>query len=133
MAPVDDGLDGVAAALALELLARGESITLRARGASMWPFVLDGDVLTLAPTARPRLGEVVLLRQGDFGVVHRVVAALGGRFAVKGDALPRLDGWFSAARLPARVVSVRRDGEAFTPLRALPLALSWARLRAPPM
>lgn len=126
----DPAIAAATAALALRQLARGESVTLRARGASMWPWLLDGDVLTLQPrTGPPRLGEIVLLRQGDFGVIHRVVGRLGGRYAVKGDALPRLDGLFPAADLPARVSEVRRGAERFTPLRALPLATSWARLR----
>ena len=134
MAPAH--LDAAATAMALELLSRGEDVTLRARGASMWPFLLDGDVVTLTPCGRrpPRMGEVVLLRQGDFGLIHRVVAVVPApgwpcqpRFAVKGDALPRLDGWFAPERLPARVARVRRGTETFVPLRALPLALSYLR------
>ena len=122
-----------AAALALEQLRLGQSVTLKARGASMWPFLLDGDVLTLAPE-RPRLGDIVLLRQGEFGLIHRVVARVPGRLCVKGDALPRIDGWFPSTQVAARVVSVRRGAQTFTPLRWLPLPVSylggaWRRLR----
>ena len=123
------------AALALEQLAAGREVRMVARGASMWPFILDGDLLVLAPDGRARLGDVVLVRQGDFGVVHRVVGRLPGRVCTKGDALPRLDGWQPPARIAARVVAVERRGERFIPLRWLPLPISlagglWRRWRS---
>ncbi len=85
--------EAAALALAREQLARGVSVQLTARGGSMWPFLLPGDVLTLTPGRRARLGDVVLVEHPgvEFGVVHRVVAALPGRVLTKGDALPRTD------------------------------------------
>lgn len=115
-----------ALSLAREQLARGVSVQLTARGGSMWPFLLPGDVLTLTPGRRARLGDVVLVEQPgvDFGVVHRVVGVLPGRVLTKGDALPRTDGWVGRDRVIARVTGVRRGGVRFTPMRWLPLPVS---------
>jgi hypothetical protein len=90
---VNADFEAAALALAREQLARGVSVQLTARGGSMWPFLLPGDVLTLTPGRRARLGDVVLVEHPgvEFGVVHRVVAALPGRVLTKGDALPRTD------------------------------------------
>lgn len=98
--------------LAREALASGRSFTFTARGASMRPYLRDGDVVTLAPLRRrPRLGEVVLLDVGPLGLVHRVVGlAPGGRVCVKGDALPVIDGWFDVSAILASAVEVRRGG-----------------------
>lgn len=112
----DDGATVVA--LARELLARGQSVRFVARGQSMWPAILDGDRLTLAPRAEAgkaepvRLGAVVFVPTADFGVAHRVVARIGPWCCLKGDAAVAIDGWFRADRLVARVVAVERDGRA---------------------
>lgn len=122
----DDGAsdEGAAAVdLARALLDRGQSVRFVARGQSMWPAILDGDRLTLAPRAgvvradtgqaEPvRLGAVVFLPTADFGVAHRVVARFGPWCCLKGDAAVAIDGWFRAEQLVARVVAVERDGRA---------------------
>lgn len=121
----ESAADESAAAVDLvrELLARGQSVRFVARGQSMWPAILDGDRLTLAPRggavragtgkAEPvRLGAVVFLPTADFGVAHRVVARVGPWCCLKGDAAVAIDGWFRAERLVARVVAVERDGRA---------------------
>lgn len=119
-----EGFAAEAAALALAQLAEGHEVRLVARGASMWPFILDGDRLLLRPDGRARVGDVVLLRQGEFGLIHRVVARLPGRICTKGDALPRTDGWHPRAAIVARVARVERGGEAFAPMSCLPLVVS---------
>ncbi len=115
----------VGAELALELLGRGEQVCFTARGGSMRPFVLDGDVVTIRPDAAGvEVGAVVLAPTDDFGVVHRVVRRQGHRVLVKGDAMPRPDGWFDDAELLGRVVQIRREGRPVMPGRWLPLAVS---------
>jgi signal peptidase I len=118
--------------MAHELLARGSTVTFVARGASMRPFLRDGDRVTLAPLrGRPRLGDVVLTRGASLGVVHRVVALRGGRVLTKGDALPRSDGWRSLGDVLGRVERVERAGRAVPLRRWLPLAASLARRVTP--
>lgn len=118
----------MAAQLALELLAKGQSVRFVARGHSMRPFVRDGDQVEVSPGVRPRVGDLVLLRQGDFGVVHRVVARFGRRLLIKGDNLPRADGWFTGDDLLGVVVAVRH-GDRRVPSRRL-LAVGWSAAMA---
>ncbi len=111
--------------LARELLARGQSVRYRARGRSMWPTILDGDRLTLAPLVDAiRLGDVVFLPTDDFGLAHRVVARVGDRYCLKGDARIRPDGWHRAQAFTARVVHIDRGG------RSVPLRRGWAAAAA---
>jgi len=124
--PSADEVAGAAAALALELIARGEAVRVRARGASMRPWLRDGDIVLLRAGA-PRVGDVVLLRQGDFGLIHRVVARrLDGRMCVAGDALPRIDGWFHAAAIAAVAVAIERDARSLQPRSVLAAAVGRA-------
>jgi len=124
--PSADEVAGAAAALALELIARGETVRVRARGASMRPWLRDGDIVLLRAGA-PRVGDVVLLRQGDFGLIHRVVARrLDGRMCVAGDALPRIDGWFHAAAIAAVAVAIERDARSLQPRSVLAAAVGRA-------
>ena len=129
MRPAPQVIAEVAAELALELLGRGEAVRVRARGASMRPFVLDGDVLLLR-AGPPRIGDVVLLRQGDFGLLHRVVARdRAGSLCIAGDALPGVDGWFDPAHIAAVALQIERRGQV-RPARSL-AAVVVGRLTAP--
>lgn len=121
-------INDAAAALVLDRLAAGSSVRVIARGGSMRPFVRDGDTLTLSPDVAPvRLGDVVLLRRGAFGALHRVAAvAPGGWLCVKGDAVARADGWFDRDALAARVVGVERLGHPIRLPRRRALAWSWS-------
>jgi hypothetical protein len=57
----------------------------------MIPVLRDGDVVTIVPEKRCRLGDIVLFRRGDALLLHRVVAKFSGRVVTKGDALGGLD------------------------------------------
>lgn len=62
--------------LAAEILLKGGSFQFRAHGASMAPFIRDGDLLTVAPVdaARLEIGDVALCRTcWDRIKAHRVV------------------------------------------------------------
>lgn len=83
--------------LAQQILARGKSLRFQAKGWSMHPFVLEGDILTIAPLRRPpRLGEIVLFKNPCGGAtVHRVIKVLPASIIVKGDAIGYPDGRIS--------------------------------------
>ncbi len=81
MAPVDE--------LAVELLRRGGPLRIKARGASMLPFVRDGDIVFVTPTARGiDIGDIVCY-EAPVGrlFLHRVIRRDGLRVVTKGDAL----------------------------------------------
>lgn len=113
-----------AEALALDLLARGERVRFVARGDSMKPFVRDGDQVEVDPRPRPRVGDLVLLRAVDFGVVHRVIGKARGRLLIKGDNLPRADGWFGEDAVLGVVIAVRRGGRPVPTRRVV--AVGWS-------
>ncbi len=103
-------------ALAAEILESGHSLRFRARGASMRPFLRDGDLLHVQPVSLPaiRRGDVVLCRAGDHLVAHRVINIRRehGQFIliVQGDALAYPDGRIFPDQVLGRVVTVERDG-----------------------
>lgn len=98
-------------ALALTALRAGLPVRIVARGQSMRPAIDDGDGLVLVgQTDAVQIGDVVVLPDRPFAVCHRVVARLGERVWVKGDALARPDGIYARKALLGRVVAVERGG-----------------------
>jgi phage repressor protein C with HTH and peptisase S24 domain len=106
-----------AAQLALidALTGRGAACRTTVRGSSMWPFIRDGDVVTVAPCDRwPRVGQVVAAASDEPArlVVHRVVQRRDGRWLTRGDNLSAADGYASREQILGRVVRVEHGGRA---------------------
>lgn len=114
-------------AVARSILARGDALRFRARGASMRPFIRDGDVVEVTPVDAEALrrGDVVL-RIDDCGrpLVHRVVeiARRGARLRVdtRGDAMACTDGAVDGTQILGRVTAVARRGRRIGLDRRLP-------------
>ncbi len=71
-----------------EVVADGGRVKLRVKGFSMRPFLRDGvDVVELSPvsSASLRKGMVVLFRQRNTHLLHRVRAVKGDLLIIKGD------------------------------------------------
>jgi hypothetical protein len=118
-------------ALALEALSRGLPVRIVARGQSMRPAIRDGDGLMLVgDTATVGVGDVVVLPDRPFAVCHRVIARLGERVWVKGDAIGCLDGCYARRALLARVVAVER-GRLHQPARAFGAVVRSVTLAGP--
>ncbi len=105
-----------AESMAIERLKAGDTVRFIARGRSMWPFVLDGDLLVIGPIdGQLSCGDLVW---AEGGPVHRVMAITAGpRYWLRGDALLRPDGAFRRDELLGRVREIRRRGRSI-PLRA---------------
>jgi hypothetical protein len=103
-------LDGV--------MARGHTCRFRAGGGSMFPFIRDGDIVSIEPlVGAPRLGDVLAFRRGpctgaDNLVVHRMVGRAAGGYRMRGDSYPHghTDGVIAAEALLGRVARVERGG-----------------------
>ncbi len=97
--------------LAVQLLRRGERLRIRARGASMLPFVWDGDVAQVTPTASARIavGDVVCYETPGRLFLHRVIRRDGDRLVTKGDALSSTE-VVDRTQVLGKVVSVERRG-----------------------
>jgi hypothetical protein len=105
------------AELSIQILDRGGTFRFRARGASMAPFIRDGDTLTVAPVeaAALRVGDVALHRaDGDGLAAHRIVARrLEGdrlRWVTRGDTVSGPGEVVEAEQVLGRVVRVQRRG-----------------------
>jgi hypothetical protein len=99
-------------ALAVQSLRRGTTLRLRARGASMLPFLLDGDVLVVRPAAAAEIGigDVICYEPPAGGLcLHRVVAREKRGFVTRGDALAYVETVPDAAVLGV-VTAVERRG-----------------------
>jgi len=103
------------AELSAEILSRGGSLRFKAHGCSMFPFIRDGDVLTVQPVeaASLKVGEVALYRaNGKRLAAHRVVGRCvqDGRVVlrIRGDAATGPDERVQVEQVLGRVVSVQR-------------------------
>lgn len=96
------------------MVARGVPLRTTVRGFSMAPFIRDEDVLTITPLngRAPRLGEVVAFVQPDTGrlAIHRVIAAVGAGWLMRGDNSPEPDGIVPRENLLGVVTRVERNG-----------------------
>ena len=96
------------------VLARGAPFRFRAKGASMGPFIRDGDLVTVLPLSRrpPGLGDVVAFVRPNTGglVLHRVVGRQAGTFIIMGDGNPSVRERVSKTNVLGRVGRVERDG-----------------------
>jgi GNAT superfamily N-acetyltransferase len=93
---------------------RGKTLRMRALGASMHPFIRNGDTLTLSPpgSSVPRIGEVFAFCLPGSGrlVIHRIVARRKGGWLTRGDNSRIPDGIIRDDLLIGRVTAVERCG-----------------------
>jgi len=107
--------------LMCEVLARGGTFRFRAGGSSMFPFIRDGDVVSIVslPSRTPRLGAVIAFRRADpavvyraYLVVHRLVRRTRRGFHFLGDNNCRgsTEGPLDRSSLMGEVARVERRG-----------------------
>jgi hypothetical protein len=102
--------------MAAEVLQRFGELRFVARGLSMLPTILPGDVLTVRrePIEDARAGDVVLAARGGRFFAHRVVARArdhsGAMLITRGDALGENDLPMTADEWLGRVIEVSRNG-----------------------
>jgi hypothetical protein len=93
---------------------RGVALRTSVRGFSMWPFICDEDVLTIAPVGgcTLRLGDVVAFALPKSGqlAIHRVVARDRAGCLVRGDNARDVDGVVALDEILGRVARVERGG-----------------------
>ena len=96
------------------VLAEGKPFRFRAPGLSMSPFIRDGDVVTIRPLGSrpPRTGDIAAFLYPGTGkvAVHRIVREESGRFSLKGDNVPAIDGSLPLDRILGTVSRVERNG-----------------------
>jgi len=94
---------------------KGASFRFQGKGFSMYPFIKDGDVLTITPVqgSAPGFGDVVVFTHPDTGklIIHRVIGKRTDSYLTKGDNAPEGDGLISRAFILGRVTKVERNGK----------------------
>jgi hypothetical protein len=72
--------------IARTVLQNGNNLRFQAHGNSMAPFIRDGDTIHLQQSGSYALGDVVLLRNNQMLLVHRIVAITQDGVTTRGDA-----------------------------------------------
>jgi phage repressor protein C with HTH and peptisase S24 domain len=114
------------------VLDAGKPFWLEATGGSMWPFVRDGDVITISPLsdAPPRLGDVIAFTRPQTRelVVHRLVGKRDEFFLFRGDGASEETDLVSRGDILGHVTRVERNRRRISfglgPERALIAVLS---------
>lgn len=102
------------AELAQHVLSLGYSFRFCALGGSMTPFILDGDVITIAPfdaaTCSP--GDVVAYIKPNSNrlIVHRVVEISDNRYRIWGDNIHEDDGEVPKSAIIGSITCIERRG-----------------------
>lgn len=98
----------------LKLLSEGESVTLRASGDSMFPFIANGrDQVVLHRLGRIAAGDIVLVRLHSKGyILHRIYQIEGERLALMGDSNLQAVEQCRKDEVLATVVRIIRNGRA---------------------
>ena len=109
--------------MAKDILSRGDTLRCRASGSSMYPFIRDGDLITVEPVAASQIRYAdIIFFQSDEGrvVVHRVVKIRRGEgttcMVTRGDTMRRTDGCLDGRSLLGRITTIEKGG------RVLPVA-----------
>ena len=96
------------------VLDRGVPFRFRAPGFSMFPFVKDGDVITVCRLTggAPGIGRVVAFVHPGTAkvVVHRVVGRKAGLYLTKGDNSPEPDAFVRREGMLGCVTKIERNG-----------------------
>ena len=103
--------------LATDLLQNGHKMRFRARGVSMRPFILDGDILTAKPLSDHIIqrGDILLYHADPSRLMaHRVVGikntSSGYRYSLKGDSLFEPDSIIQRHQALGIVIAIEHNG-----------------------
>jgi signal peptidase I len=100
-------------ALIEPLLREGIAATFRVHGSSMYPFIRDGDIVTVTPRRDDiRPGDVVAVKPTINAslLLHRVIAKDAGLFLISGDNAAGPDGYLPMSAIIGIVTRVQRKG-----------------------
>jgi len=100
--------------LLLTMMESGSSLRTMARGFSMWPFIRDKDILTIAPfkNKQPARGDVVAFTQPASGklTIHRIIGQTDNGLIIKGDKCLVPDGEVPNREIIGYVCRIERNG-----------------------
>lgn len=99
-----------------DVLSAGKLFRFRAGGWSMYPFIQNGDILTIEPLIGDiQIGDIVSIHNEKIKlVIHRVVLKTNDGFIIKGDNITDVDGVFVLSDIFGRVTKIERGKQIFT-------------------
>jgi len=96
------------------VLEKGKLFRFQAPGFSMYPFIRNNDIITVAPPAirSPGNGDIVAFVHPEIGklVVHRIIHYSDNTFLIKGDNTVGTDGLIPKENIFGTVIRVERAG-----------------------
>lgn len=110
-----------------KILEEGHTVTIKAQGRSMYPFILDGtDHVVLHRPRTVRTGDIVLARTDGQGyVLHRVYKTGNGGFVLMGDGNIRATERCGRDGIIGKVSAIIRDGKFIDCTSAPERAKAW--------
>lgn len=97
----------------LEVLGRGQSVTIPVKGFSMLPFIRgEKDLVVLRKPDRPyREGDIVLFRCGGRYVMHRIISIGEDKVVIRGDGVPKNTETVTPSDIFGLVTEILRGGK----------------------
>jgi signal peptidase I len=114
-----------------EVARRLGRVQLKVAGASMVPVLWPGDLVTVerCDPAELEPDAIIVFRQKEKLVIHRLMRRAGDGFIARGDARPCCDDPVTSAEIIGRVGSIVRDGRTVSRQHALWQKIAGAALR----
>ncbi len=114
-----------------EILRSGYELRMETVGGSMLPTIRGGDIIVVRPVGASdvTIGDVVVFRQADTLVAHRLVRKHGTNgtmvLVTRGDFAPRSDEPLPADKVLGKVVALERGGRTWDLTSRLPRTIAW--------
>jgi len=100
-------------AILQEVLTRGQSVRLGVRGFSMFPCIMDNDIVTVSPlngrVSYLGLAVAFIHPCSNKLVIHRVIRQDQDAAVIKGDSLFGIDGFIPLKNILGAVTKIERD------------------------
>ncbi|MBN3040339.1 MAG: S24/S26 family peptidase [Candidatus Omnitrophica bacterium] len=132
--PLDFGIDDFK-----KILIKGQNLTLRVKGNSMWPFLKDNQIISVARTDFDNIkrGDILLCYCQERIFCHRLFLKKASSFITKGDAMFGFDPEFDKDQLLGKVVKKESKGIEFSldtaASRSLGIFIGWSTLLVSPL
>ncbi len=107
--------------LAIEVLQRQGSLSLRVFGSSMLPTLWPGDVTAIQACDfdEARVGDILLLVRESRFCLHRVIHKSAESVVTRGDSMPDRDPAFAPGEVVGKLREIHRSGRAVVPAHRL--------------
>lgn len=108
---------------------KGGTFRFCAGGVSMWPFIRNGDIITLIPATQRSIenGDILAYKSSHNNklTVHRMIAKRGNQYLIKADNSTKSDGWVIEEKILGIVVRVERKNKIVNNFNFAKGLISW--------